>query len=101
MEQTSNPNPEQSVRIAEFLTEPIVLVMKSETTEQSLKAIALFVDRVLNGADAGTPNAENGFVVLAFPAERPGACNYISNRNREDIIASMKAFVARGAGQMG
>lgn len=41
---------------------------------------------------------EYGFALLVFPVNKPPEetrCNYISNCKREDIINSMKEFIAR------
>ena len=54
-------------------------------------------------ADAINPDGvrRNGFALLVFPFGQPNdqhRCNYISNAVREDMIATMKEFIARAEG---
>ena len=60
------------------------------------------IGRILEGAI--NPNGEkvNGFALLMFPfgqPDNPHRCNYISNANREDMLATMKEFIARAEGR--
>lgn len=44
----------------------------------------------------------NGFALLVFPFGQPNdqhRCNYISNAVREDMLATMKEFIARSEGR--
>jgi hypothetical protein len=44
----------------------------------------------------------NGFALLVFPFGQPEGehrSNYISNADREDMLASMKEFIARAEGR--
>lgn len=42
-----------------------------------------------------------GFGLLMFPMKAGGRTSYISNCNREDMIAGMKEFIARSEGTYG
>ena len=55
-------------------------------------------------AEAIDPTGErlNGFALLVFPfgqANDEHRCNYISNASREDMLATMKEFIARSEGR--
>lgn len=69
--------------------------MKRET----LQRVAQEVDRMLNGV-AG-PKV-NGFVILAFPLNKPEGArtNYVSNGKREDVLTALKEIVARFEGRV-
>lgn len=44
----------------------------------------------------------NGFALLVFPFGQPNGehrCNYISNAERDDMLATMKEFIARSEGR--
>ncbi len=53
--------------------------------------------------DAINPDGKvNGFALLVFPFGQPEGehrANYISNCDREDMLATMKEFIARSEGR--
>lgn len=63
-----------------------------------LNSLASALDDMFNGTDRSVPK-KTGFVVLTFTFDVEGAVNYISNAKREDMIASMKEFIARHEGR--
>jgi len=72
-------------------------------TQQNLTMLAKTLDLVLNGPVENIEQKMNGFVLLIFPFGQPEGeqrANYISNADREDIIAMMKEFIARSEGRM-
>lgn len=66
---------------------------RDETTHM-MQAIAKGVDRILNGEDQPKRNA---FVLLVMPFNGPPGArtNYVSNADRDDIVAMMKEVVDR------
>lgn len=70
-------------------------------SEQVMQRLAKKADRALNGKTQGAPR-RNGFVILAFPFDGPEGqrVNYVSNANREDMIAAMKEIIARFEGRV-
>lgn len=68
---------------------------------ESLKALASGIDRILNGEARG-PDRANGFVLLAFPfgSQDGRRVNYISNAERADMLAALKEIVARFEGRV-
>lgn len=69
-----------------------------------MQSLAHELDERFNGPRLpGIPRAaKNGFVLLAFEFGEPetGLVNYISNAHRADMLAAMKAFIARAEGRM-
>jgi hypothetical protein len=54
--------------------------------EQQMRQLAKVLDSVFNmGSENGT-----GFVLMVFPFESGGRCNYISNAERGDVVKLMK-----------
>jgi hypothetical protein len=71
---------------------------------KEMNAIARVLDETLNGdpATRGPGERKTGFALLVFPFCQPNdehRANYISNANREDMIAIMKEFIARAEGR--
>ncbi len=59
-----------------------------------MKALARDLDRIFNGDQQGDDRT-TGFVLLIFPfGEAPGRCNYISNAERDDVIALLRQQLA-------
>lgn len=60
---------------------------------EKMRAVAEALDDVFRPA---------GFALLIFPLNEPheGRVNYISNANREDMLAAMKEFIARNEGRV-
>ena len=64
-----------------------------------LNYLADMLDGILNGPATGADRAL-GFVLMMFPfGSGDGRCNYISNANRADVLATLKHQVARFEGQ--
>lgn len=56
-------------------------------------------DELFNG-DTRAPNKQVGIVMLVFPFNDKGRCNYMSNgANRQDVVVLMKEMIARFEGQ--
>lgn len=72
--------------------------------EADMRDLARDLDTRFNGPILpGLPRtAKNGFVLLAFEfgEHETGLINYISNAQRGDMLAAMKAFIARAEGRM-
>jgi hypothetical protein len=64
----------------------------------NMNALATAIDQTLNSSGKET---KLGFVMLVaeFGAIDNGRVNYISNGNRDDMIAMMKEFIARAEGR--
>lgn len=63
-----------------------------------MNAFAKMLDEELNPDSVRL----NGFCLLVFPfgqANGEHRCNYVSNAIREDMIATMKEFIARNEGR--
>ena len=69
-------------------------------TIEHMQEIARGLDKILNGEAKGEDRT-NGFVLLAFPFDGPEGqrVNYVSNAERDDIVAALKEIVARFEGQ--
>lgn len=63
----------------------------------NMQALARALDKLLNGSGP----KKNGFVLLTFEFGNAGqgAVNYVSNANRDDMIATMKELIARFEGR--
>jgi hypothetical protein len=76
---------------------------KEGPVEDDMKAQIHAVGQAIN--DFLNPDQENkeiGFCILMFKFGEPPTSdrmNYLSNTNREDMIAAMKEFVARAEGR--
>lgn len=55
---------------------------------QLMNDVARFLDRMFNGPPGSV--RKNGFVLLLFPFNSEGRCNYISNSERTDIVKLFK-----------
>lgn len=64
----------------------------------SMNALAFMLDGFFNGEARGDER-KVGFVLLAFNFGDKGRVNYISNADREDMVATMKSFIARAEGR--
>ena len=69
-----------------------------------MRDIAALLDDAFNGPkeQRGPEGKKTGFALLVFPFGQPNGehrSNYISNANREDMIATLKEFVARAEGR--
>jgi hypothetical protein len=75
-----------------------------EQYRTQMNAIAKVLDETFNGDLATRPagDRKTGFALLIFPFGQPDGehrSNYISNANREDMLATMKEFIARSEGR--
>jgi hypothetical protein len=62
----------------------------------TMKKIANTIDDIYNGDDARTPRATVGFILMVFPFGGPGfRTNYISNADKDDVIALLEDQVKR------
>lgn len=69
---------------------------------EMMNNLAQGLDVTFNGHPPPPPQAWDkpvGFVLLTFNFGDNVRVNYISNAEREDMIAAMKAFLARAEGQ--
>ena len=67
-----------------------------------MNSIAKTLDDIFNGVDCAQGDKKTGFALLVFPFEDitgTGRVNYISNADREDMLTSMKEFIARNEGR--
>jgi len=60
-----------------------------------MTAVARSIDQFFNGAEGGKTV---GFVLMVFPFGNGGRCNYMSNANRDDIVATLKEQIRRFEG---
>ena len=67
-------------------------------TKNMMQSMASALDDVLN--EKGKPK-QNGFVLLVFPFDGPEGqrTNYVSNGQRQDVVAALKEVIARFEGQ--
>lgn len=66
---------------------------------REMNAFAAVLDEAINGNELPK---RNGFALLVFPFGQPNdarRANYVSNCNREDMLAAMKEFIARNEGR--
>jgi len=68
-------------------------------TTALMQSLASALDGVLNGEDKGA-DRKVGFTLLLFNFGDEGRVNYVSNADRADMLASLKALVARFEGRM-
>lgn len=59
--------------------------------KEKFKVLGKFIDEYLNGEH---PPKKWGFNLLAFEFGEKGRMNYISNSEREDMIKTLKEFLA-------
>lgn len=59
-----------------------------------MQDLAHQLDHFFNGPAHGE-DKQTGFVLMVFPFGEGGRCNYISNANRKDVLATLKEQVAR------
>lgn len=66
-----------------------------------MNAFGAILDELLNGNKKGL-DREWGWALMVFPfgAGDDHRSNYISNANRDDMISTMKEFIARAEGRM-
>ncbi len=70
--------------------------------EEKHRAVMNEIGDLISGAINPDGIKCNGFALLVFPFGQPNdehRCNYISNANREDMLATMKEFIARSEGR--
>jgi hypothetical protein len=70
-----------------------------EEYKQVMNSLGRLLDGVLN---PGTGPKRTGFALLVFPFGQPNGehrSNYVSNANRDDMIATLKEFIARAEGR--
>ena len=85
---------------AKILQTPAMKAQADAVLKAQLQGLCIGLDDVLNGADARTPQAKNGLVLLVFPFGATGErVNYISNCQRKDVLVALKEIVARFEGQ--
>lgn len=71
----------------------------SEELVETMNDVAALLDRVFNGDKTGE-DRETGFILMVFPLDKDeGRCNYISNADRDDVVAMLKHQIARFEGQ--
>lgn len=58
--------------------------------------VARTIDKMFNGSEGGK---KVGFVLMVFPFGQGGRCNYMSNADRDDVLATLKEQVARFEGR--
>ena len=67
---------------------------------EKMNVLAEKLDQIFNGAAKGF-DRRVGFTLLAFNFGDKTRVNYISNADRQDMIITLKALVARFEGQSG
>ena len=68
---------------------------------ENMNVIAGMLDDIFNGKDCPKGKKKWGFALLVFPFGEPGdqsRINYISNAERQDMLAALKEFIARNEG---
>jgi len=68
------------------------------TFRKQMNDLARGLDQIFNGTKQGK-SREVAFVLLVTPFEDAKKVSYISNAERNDVIAMMKEFIARNEGQ--
>ena len=68
--------------------------------QETMRDIARVLDKALNGSVTKATEKKTGFVLLMFDFAHGGRMNYISNAQREDMLLSMKEFIARAEGHI-
>lgn len=61
-----------------------------------MKEVAKMVDEMFNGI---TRPKRTGFILMVFPFDHDGRCNYMSNAERSDVVIMLKEQIARFEGQ--
>jgi hypothetical protein len=65
-----------------------------QCTRGKMQGLARFID--------GELPSNWGFVIMAFPfGDSLGRMNYVSNGNRDDVVAAMKEFIKKTEAQWG
>jgi hypothetical protein len=59
-----------------------------------MKSIAGVLDEAFNGDKKGK-DRKTGFILMVFPFDEVGRCNYVSNANRADVVTMLKEQIAR------
>ena len=72
--------------------------MSANRTKMLMQDAARLVDTLINPTSGPR---QNGFVVLVFPLDQPDGArtNYVSNVERQSIVAALKEIVARFEGR--
>lgn len=70
-------------------------------SDAQMNALGRAIDEIFNGKDVPPEKKEWGFALLVFRFGQGDdhRSNYLSNANREDMIATMKEFIARAEGR--
>jgi hypothetical protein len=66
---------------------------------RKMDALARAVDNLFNGPPSPDRVKRVGFILMVFPFEGGGRCNYVSNADRADVIVLLKEQLARFEGQ--
>lgn len=75
---------------------------KEEPIEEKYKSMMYEVATLINNIFNPDGIKTTGFALLVFPFEQPNnehKANYLSNAIREDMLATMKEFIARAEGR--
>ena len=75
---------------------------KEQPIEDRYREVMQNIGRLIGGAINPDGQKRNGFALLVFPFGQPSGehrCNYISNADRADMLATMKEFIARAEGR--
>jgi hypothetical protein len=70
--------------------------------QQEVRQVANEIAGILDRAMNPSGNKTWGFALMIFPFGQPDGehrCNYISNADRSDMLATMKEFIARAEGR--
>lgn len=62
--------------------------------QETMDTLAQGLEGIFNG-DAQGADRKTGWVLMVFPFGDGGRCNYISNADREDVVALMKEQIQR------
>jgi hypothetical protein len=65
---------------------------------EQMNALANILDELFNGEAKGD-DRKVGFILMVFPFETGGRCNYISNAHRPDVVVMLKEQIKRFEGQ--
>jgi hypothetical protein len=66
---------------------------------EMMNSMAVYLDRFFNGPAANAKDErKTGFVLMVFPFNHEGRCNYISNAGRADVVVMLKEQLARFEG---
>ena len=61
-----------------------------------MKAVMQTIDHFFNGEDEPK---KIGIILMVFPFDSDGRCNYMSNANRDDVVVMLKEQIKRFEGQ--